>query len=126
MPRVNRTKNVAQKKIVTTPSETSLIWAALSLGTFLVTFTYIATLRTTLEAFGVGALALVVVLTIEGLLRGRLWMFEPRFQKIFEDKNMPVRMLIFTGCIVLILETMILLSMALPQMSSAFPFCGAV
>ena len=125
MPRVIRPKKTVQKKLIPV-SEAAPIWAALSLGAFLVTFTYVASMRTTLEAFGLGALALILILIIEGLLRGRVWMLEPRFQKIFEDKNMPVRMLIFTGSIVFILETVILLSMAMPQMSAAFPFCGTL
>jgi hypothetical protein len=106
-------------------SESSFIWATLSLGAFLITFVYGATLGSSLEAFGLAALALLAILAIEWLLRGSLWMFEPRFRAMFEDPKMPLRMLIFTGSIVFFLETIVLLGLVMPQATRAFPFCGA-
>ena len=87
------------------------LWATLTFGVFIVTYI----LAIVLGAWGFmpfvyGALAMLAILLLEALFRGRLWPFEPYFSRSFGHPEASRRLLIFSGGFLLILETAILLN----------------
>ncbi len=88
----------------------AMTYAALSLTTFIVTFI----LSIMLGAWGVlpfvyAGGAMLAILLIEALLRGKLWPFEPGFRETFGHPEISYRILVFCGTFLLLLESAILL-----------------
>ncbi|MCI0479292.1 hypothetical protein L0Y59_02000 [Candidatus Uhrbacteria bacterium] len=82
------------------------LWAFLTLATFPVVL--IATDMIGLDGiwpFVYAALATLIVLALEGVIRGRLWPFEPHFAETLGHPDTPIRIILFLGAILLVLET---------------------
>lgn len=92
------------------------VWASLTLMTFPVVL--VAT-----DILGIGGLwpfflamaATLGVLILEALVRGRLWPFEDKFSLGLEHPDTPVRILLFAGATLLILETALIYVVALDR-----------
>jgi hypothetical protein len=85
------------------------VWALLSLAAFLVS--YIASIvRGDWGAlpFFYGALALTLVMLLEALIRGRLWIFETDFSRTFGHPHIGLRLIFFSVASLLVLETAII------------------
>lgn len=89
------------------------MWALLSLMSFVVV--YLAALSLGIRGllpFIYAAITMFSILLIEGLLRGEMWLFDPQFGQSLTNTDMPFRLVIFVGGFLLILETIILLGVA--------------
>jgi hypothetical protein len=58
--------------------------------------------------FVYAALATLGILMLEALVRGRLWPFEPEFEKVIGEPELPLRLLIFLAALVLVLESFVI------------------
>lgn len=86
------------------------VWAFLTLVTFPVVL--IATDMLGAEGvwpFAYAILATLAVLALEGLVRKRLWPFEPQFAECLGHPDTPVRIILFLGGFLLVLETALIL-----------------
>ena len=111
MPRVQNKKPTVKKQEFVDPH--AGIWALLSVVTFIVVF-----LAMTVQGAGYiltfvsAGVSMFLVLLLEGLLIGKVWIFEPGYVALFADKNMAPRMMILAGSFLLIFETALLLGFA--------------
>lgn len=81
----------------------------MSFGSFIVVFTSTAALSAwSVLPFAYGTAALVITLSCEYLLRGRIWLLEPEFADSFGHPTVHRRLLIFCGAFALVLETVVL------------------
>lgn len=89
------------------------VWALLSVVTFIVVF-----LAYTVQGFGTvhpflfAGAAMFCTLALEGLARGKIWLFEPGYLDAASHHATSVRMMVFAGAFLLILETALLLAFA--------------
>ncbi len=61
---------------------------------------------TALTAFLLGILATLLVLFLNVILEGSLWMFHPEWRHIFERPDASLRLVVVAGALLLIVETM--------------------
>lgn len=87
-----------------------MVWAALTMTSFLVAFFVSQILGATyILPFVFGGVAMIAIMLIEALFRGRIWIFEPGFRETFGHPDISYRILLFSGGILLIMETFILI-----------------
>ncbi|MBU1349167.1 hypothetical protein KJ781_03825 [Patescibacteria group bacterium] len=92
------------------------VWAFLTLATFPIVL--IATDMLGLHGvwpFVYAILATLIVLALEGTIRGKLWPFEPHFAECLGHPDTPIRILLFLGGVLLILETSLIAIIALDR-----------
>ncbi len=91
-----------------------LVWAALSLTAYLVTFVIAVSLGVPGPLpFVYGGLAMLGVMLSEACLRGKLWLFEPAFSRTFGHPEIAHRLTFFSMGLLLVLETSIILGFLL-------------
>lgn len=85
------------------------VWALLTLITFPIVLIATDLLGVKgLWPFGFAVLATFGVLTLEAIVRGRLWPFEDRFLEPIAHPATPFRILLFLGATLLVLETLLI------------------
>ena len=85
-------------------------WMLASLLTLPVSLMYFATMGfTAMAAFGLGILGTILVLMLNVLMEGSLWMFHAEWQYVFERPDASLRLVIVAGALLLIVETMALM-----------------
>lgn len=89
------------------------VWAFLTLATFPVVLVATDMLGAGgLWSFAYAVVSTLLVLALEAAVRGRLWPFEPQFAECLGHPETPVRILVFMGGVLLILETGLILGVA--------------
>jgi hypothetical protein len=89
------------------------VWAFLTLLTFPVVLITTDMLGAGgLWPFALAVVATLLVLALEAAIRGKLWPFEPQFAECLGHPETPVRILVFMGGVLLILETALILTAA--------------
>ncbi|MFH1078191.1 MAG: hypothetical protein V1745_02845 [Patescibacteria group bacterium] len=92
------------------------VWAFLTLATFPVVL--IATDMLGLRGvwpFAYATVATLIVLALEGTVRGKLWPFEPIFAEFLGHPDTPIRIILFLGAVLLVLETCLIAIFALDR-----------
>ena len=88
----------------------AIMWASLTIAAFLIVFvSSIALGSGGILPFLYGMATMLGIMTLEGILRGRLWLFDDHFKYRLSDPKLPVRLLIFIGGFLLIIETRIII-----------------
>jgi len=96
-----------------TPEHHNHMWALLSITGFLVLYLVaIVWGEQGLMPFFYGSMAMLCILLIEALLRGKMWLFEPQFNHAITRKDMPLRLALFVGCFVFVLESLLTVGVA--------------
>lgn len=118
-------KNVAPsrqrtaQRIVEVPLQSRshvVLWALLSITTFIVIFLACTELRLrAILCFGLAGIGMIIILILEGILRGRIWLFEPTYMDFAGHRATSGRILVFAGGMLLILETALLIGFATDQ-----------
>ncbi len=99
-----------------TPSPRSLklhanMWAVLTFASFIIVYlTAISMGAVGVMPFIYAAAMLFGVLLVESLIRGRLWLFEDGYRQVFGDPDLGLRLVVFSGMFLLIIETIILVA----------------
>jgi hypothetical protein len=89
------------------------VWSSLTVASFLIA--YIIAIVAGVKGifpFVYGGLALLAILGVEALLRGHIWPFDEAYRNRFSDiDGIALRLLLFCGAFLLILETTVLVMM---------------
>lgn len=100
-PRVKKSKPINWKHADT-------VWAAISVVSFPIVALSLASLGwQPYAAFLMACVATIAVLFIEAVVRGKSWIFQDAYRHIFEHKETPFRILVVTGGVLLILESLL-------------------
>ncbi len=84
------------------------VWAALSVISFPAVALSLASLGwQPYAAFLMACVATLAVLFIEAIVRGKSWIFQDGYRHIFEHQETPFRILVVTGGVLLILESLL-------------------
>lgn len=91
---------------------TDSVWAALTI----LSLPVIALSLTSLDvnpiyAFLAACLFTLMIMAAEALVRGKLWFFQEKFIHVFGNEEMPFRILMLTGGILLVLQTFLLVQL---------------
>lgn len=85
------------------------LWATLTIAAFPIISLSLGWLGIDpLRSFAAGALATFIILLLEAAIRGRWWISEPAVSRILGDPAFGGRLLILTGTLVLLFQTMLL------------------
>lgn len=103
---VNRRAKPAPKEKPT--SDTA--WAIITIASFPIVALSLAAMGwKSYTAFLMACLATLAILLIEAIVRGRVWIFQKNYQHIFDHEETPFRILVVTGGVLLVLETILLI-----------------
>lgn len=93
------------------PKPTSdAVWAIISIVSFpTVALSLTAMGWRTYLSFIMACLVTLAILLIEALVRGKIWIFQKNYQHIFDHQETPFRILVVTGGVLLVLETLLLI-----------------
>ncbi len=85
-------------------------WAVITIASFPIVALSLAALGwKSYTSFIMACLVALAILFVEALVRGRVWIFQDKFQHIFDHHETPFRILVVTGGVLLILETILLI-----------------
>jgi hypothetical protein len=88
------------------------VWATLTIAAFpIVTLSLGWIGFDPFRSFLFGALATLFVLFLEGIIRGRWWISEPAIARVLGDPLLGMRLLILTGLVVLVFQTLVLVGL---------------
>jgi len=115
MKRKSKTKTVTKKSAPITHHERLerlriMVWAALTMTSFLIAF-FVSQIMGSgmILPFLFGGIAMISIMLIEALFRGRVWIFEPGFRETFGQPDISYRILLFSGALLLIMESYVLI-----------------
>lgn len=92
------------------------MWAFLTLATFPVVLIAMDMLGLRgIWPFAYATVATLIVLALEGTIRGKLWPFEPIFAEFLGHPDTPIRIILFLGAVLLVLETSLIAIFALDR-----------
>jgi len=108
MPRTTTNKSVPKPNLIQDKGS-DFVWAAITI----VSLPIVALSLTALNfhpiwAFLIACSATLIIIIIEALVRGKLWIFQQRYQNLFEQSDMAFRILIVAGGILLVLQTVLI------------------
>jgi len=87
----------------------AVVWASLGLTAYIVTFILAILFGAPGPLpFAYAGLALFAILAVEVLMRGKLWIFEPKFSAAFGHPQVAHRLTYFSVGLVLLLESSII------------------
>ena len=93
-----------------------VMWAMLSVATFIIIFLACSELKLdAILSFAVAGISMMIILILEGILRGRIWLFEPGYMDFAGHHATSKRIVLFAGGLLLILETALLIGFATDQ-----------
>ncbi|MDD5438323.1 MAG: hypothetical protein PHC70_04210 [Patescibacteria group bacterium] len=85
-------------------------WAVVTMASFPIVALSLAAMGwKSYTAFIMACLATLAILLIEAIVRGRVWIFQKQYQHIFDHQETPFRILVVTGGVLLVLETILLI-----------------
>ncbi|MDD2785736.1 MAG: hypothetical protein PHS79_02465 [Patescibacteria group bacterium] len=103
-PLKRKTVNVPQK------NHSLAVWAVVSIASFpTVAFSLVAIGWSYFLAFLLACVTMLVILFIEGVVTGKIWIFHEDYRHIFDHQDTPFRILVVTGGVLLVLETLLLI-----------------
>lgn len=86
------------------------VWAAISIASFPTVVFSLATFGWNYYlTFLLACVTMLAILFIEGLVTGKVWIFQDDYRHIFDHQDTPFRILVVTGGLLLVLETMLLI-----------------
>ena len=89
---------------------TAVFWAIATLGSFPVAMMLASAFGASIPAaFFLGLSASLLAILANVALEGRLWMFETRWRRIFEQPEFSFRLVLLSGVLLLIIETGLLI-----------------
>lgn len=102
-------KKVPRKTVDKKTSSSASVWAVISILSFPTVALSLASMGwNSLAAFLLACLATVSILILEAFTRGKIWIFDDKFRHIFDNQDTPFRIIVVTGGILLILETILI------------------
>jgi hypothetical protein len=102
--------NRRPRSVVKEKPTSDTVWAVITLASFPVVALSLAALGwRNYTAFIMACLVSLAILLVEALVRGQVWIFHKKYQHIFDSQETPFRILVVTGGVLLILETILII-----------------